>query len=409
MKSLSCSNIYLLLLITLMPISGVVFDGSNKKSMHRFLKPIGPKKSYYSDAKMSGDGKNGGTTSSYVPKRGAVVSNDDLHAVLELISKNPEKADISEAEFITMFESSVKNHNTTTSYAIFDEMLKRGVICTSAHMTALLSIAHSNGDTEKAYQLFMDAINLGMKPSVHNFSPLLKHSNSPSRTRELLQLMDFYGIEPNVISLTAAIRSCEPTGDWKFALELLDLMRAINVTPNEITYSCIISVASQGAAGEVAVNILREMQNNGVEGNSITYASTLVACARTGLWDDVDKLLNEMILLNIPITESILISVINVCREPSFHMNGKPIPNWKKAVDIRDKWAAKVPDASESLYTIVMDVCEGADQYNEVIATFKKMSARSIKGTRSSFVFTVRAAEKLKNSDIGVELLEDFR
>lgn len=178
-------------------------------------------------------------------------------------------------------------------------------------MTGLLS---QQSDFDLSYRMFTRALELGMQPSVHNFSPLLKKSNSTVKTRELLQQMDYYGIEPNVISITAAIKSCEGTGDWQFALELLDLMRGIGILPNEITYSCAISVASQGIAGDIALNILREMQNMGISVNMITFGSALVACARSSLWLKVHELFAEMEELGIPIQESILISVINVCR-----------------------------------------------------------------------------------------------
>ena len=265
----------------------------------------------------------------------------------------------------------------------------------------------SQKDHDKAYRIWQTALSLGMQPSVHNFSPLLKKSNSTTRTRELLQQMDYYGIEPNVITLTAAIKSCELTGDWKFALDLLDLMRAIDIPPNEITYSCAISVCSNGA-GSVALNILREMQSMGVPMNMITYASTLVACARSSLWTEVHKLFAEMAAFNIPIQESVLISVIVVCRDPKSSSNENEFPKWRRAIEFMNMYANNVSDATESLYTIVMDVCEGANQPAEVVSTFKKMINRNIKGTKSAFSFVIRACAKLNNVHLALEIIYDY-
>ena len=63
------------------------------------------------------------------------------------------------------------------------------------------------------------------------------------------------------------------------------------------------------------------------------------------------------------------------------------IYQWKRAVEFMDKYASKVPDPTESLYTIVMDVCEGANQPSEVVNTFKKMINRKIKGTKVLFIY----------------------
>ena len=241
-----------------------------------------------------------------------LMSDCDFRETLEYICSG--RVDMPARQWVILLEMSLKNRSSGTSYLIFDEMVKRKIVCNSVHMTGLLSFACSYGDFERAYKLFSDAVALGMQPSVHNFSPLLKNSNSTSVTREILRQMDYYGVPPNVISLTAAIKSCEPSGDWKFALELLDLMRATDIAPNEITYSCAISVASQGTAGNVALNLLREMQNSGMSVNLITYGSALVACARSAMWTEVGKLFAEMEILKIPIQESVLISVINVCR-----------------------------------------------------------------------------------------------
>merc|ERR1711998_815967 len=73
-----------------------------------------------------------------------------------------------------------------------------------------------------------------------------------------------------------------------------------------------------------------------------------------------------------------------------------------------DKYASKVPDPTESLYTIVMDVCEGANQPSEVVNTFKKMINRKIKGTKSAFSFIIRAFSKLNNVHLALEIIHDY-
>ena len=74
-----------------------------------------------------------------------------------------------------------------------------------------------------------------------------------------------------------------------------------------------------------------------------------------------------------------------------------------------DRWADQVPDASESLYTIVMDVCEGAAQYSEVINVSKKMIQKKIRGTKSAFSFVIRACGNLMDSALAIQIINDYR
>jgi hypothetical protein len=56
-----------------------------------------------------------------------------------------------------------------------------------------------------------------------------------------------------------------------------------------------------------------------------------------------------------------------------------------------------------------MDVCQDANQYKEVVGLFKKMIARDIKGSKSSFAYIMRSAQKLKNPEIAIDLIKDFK
>jgi pentatricopeptide repeat protein len=121
------------------------------------------------------------------------------------------------------------------------------------------------------------------------------------------------------------------------------------------------------------------MQHYGCPPNPICYGGALTACARCGMWDQVESLLNEMISLGLPLQESILISVVNVCRMSAIsnsyslnasYMNSSSSSNisppivlpltsnqnlkdWTRAVWLVDKWAPLTVNLTESLFTMV--------------------------------------------------------
>ena len=159
-------------------------------------------------------------------------------------------------------------------------MKRLGLSLQTHTITELLNCVCFAGLYEEALAVFDTSIAYGMEPTVHNFSPLLKSCGSAARARGLLQRMEHCGISPNVISYTAAIKSCEPSGDLESVLAIMELMRSCGVEPNEVTYCCVISVASKGMQGTLAVNMLREMENSGLPPNQLCYGSALTACKK---------------------------------------------------------------------------------------------------------------------------------
>ena len=232
----------------------------------------------------------------------------------ETVLMNWPDFELSETGWYRLLDGAIRWRFPGFAIRIFDVMNDQGVMCPSYLMTSLLQLVSMSGMNDAALRLFDSAVATGFEPSVHNFSPLLKSCGTAHKARELLQRMEFVGIQANVISYTAAIKSCENTGDWRSALELLDLMRAASVVPNEITYCCVINVASRGLAGDMAVNVLREMLDLGFPPNLLCYGSALTACAKVGMWNEVETLLAEMEQYGMPLQESVIISVINSCR-----------------------------------------------------------------------------------------------
>ena len=128
----------------------------------------------------------------------------------------------------------------------------------------------------------------------------------------------------------------------------------------------------------------------------------------------VEKLFYEMDELKLPIQESIIISVINCCRSsvrPPKHIYSEDDAldgsknEWAKALWIVNRWAGRVEDLTESLYTIAMDVCLEAGRVREVVKVYQSMLMTYKGPIKSSLSFAFRACERLKDADVVVQLL----
>lgn len=222
-----------------------------------------------------------------------------------------------------LLEVCMKRKLDLLAIKVVSKMLSRNIACNTHHITMVLSLACGSGYYDESVALIDEAIASGLEVTVHNFSPLLKICGSDVRACEIFRRMEFVGLLPNVISYTTAIKSCEQRGDYQSALSLLELMKAHLIPPNERTFCCVISTASRGLAGNLAYNVLREMLRSGCQPNELCYGSTLTACARSDMWEQVELLLDEMPSVGLGLSESVLMSVINVCRVGTMSGSGK--------------------------------------------------------------------------------------
>lgn len=143
--------------------------------------------------------------------------------------------------WFNIFDACLRRQFEEIAVDMFDLMVSKYIPCSSHQLTSLLILVQEKRSYEEAMRFLDKAVAVGMEPTVHNFSPLLKACGSAKRARQILARMQLCKVEPNVISFSAAIKSCEQTGDWRSSIELLELMKAYGVAPNEITYCCIIS------------------------------------------------------------------------------------------------------------------------------------------------------------------------
>jgi pentatricopeptide repeat protein len=68
--------------------------------------------------------------------------------------------------------------------------------------------------------------------------------------------MESRGLEPNVITLSAAISACEKGGQWQKALELLESMESRGLEPDVIMLSAAIEAVDAASQYQIAMDIM---------------------------------------------------------------------------------------------------------------------------------------------------------
>ena len=101
---------------------------------------------------------------------------------------------------------------------------------------------------------------------------------SGERALELLEGMRERGIEPDVISYSAAISACEKGGQWERALELLEGMRERGIEPDVISYSAAISACARASQAAHAEKLFKELWDSPtLQADQVTFNAILDA------------------------------------------------------------------------------------------------------------------------------------
>lgn len=102
-----------------------------------------------------------------------------------------------------------------------------------------------------------------------------------------------HGVDPGMISLSAAMKACSMGRRPEKAIELLRDMKREGVRPNAVVYNAAILACTKGVRPEKGLNVLKQMRNDGISPDLITYNTVMSGLARRKPQGALD-LLEEM-------------------------------------------------------------------------------------------------------------------
>merc|ERR1711924_227814 len=103
-----------------------------------------------------------------------------------------------------------------------------------------------------------------------------------------------WGVSPNVVTYSAAMRACLRSGEWRLALAFIDQMRGEALQLSEVTYLSAAQACETGGNWQGVLEVLRESQQFGVPRLLATYNSALAALGRARQWRHAAALLFSM-------------------------------------------------------------------------------------------------------------------
>ncbi|KAL2458651.1 Tetratricopeptide repeat (TPR)-like superfamily protein [Abeliophyllum distichum] len=160
---------------------------------------------------------------------------------------------------------------------VFDEMPERDMVS----YTVLITGYSQNNESQKALELFLEMVRMGLRPNQFTFGSVLKAAGSLQNEgmgRGIHGMCVKYRYEENVYVGSALVDMYARCGQMEEAQAMFDRLER----KNEVSWNAVIAAYARKGEGENAVRLFSDMKRDGFEPTHFTYSSVFVACASTG-------------------------------------------------------------------------------------------------------------------------------
>lgn len=222
---------------------------------------------------------------------GSLLVNSELSLVESIYSSVIKDALIQKIEVCNALLSAFSRHGQTErAYQIFINMDSRNLIS----WNTLMNGYQLNGQPMQGLERFSDFMRLEHRPSVHTLSIVISICASISALRHGEQvhacvLKAGYASETSLENgLITLYAKCGILGS---SLRVFQEMNQYDT----ISWNSMISAYAHHGEGKEAVKCFEVMQYSGVEPDKATFTALLSACSHSGLIDDGTRIFNFMV------------------------------------------------------------------------------------------------------------------
>lgn len=217
----------------------------------------------------------------------AVVTNGDVDGGYELISSLLQDAQCREQVNAVVFGSVLKGYGRTRNmervFAVFEEMLSRGIEPSVVTYNATIDACARNGRMERVPELLKGMRARRLHPNLITYSTLIKgfaqKGDMPSAFSVLEDLKREPGCKPDEVAYNTLLDGCLQSGLVAEGERLFEEMQRQGIVPSNYTVTVLVKLLGQVRQADRAFEVVeRAVQKWRLRPNSHVYSALAQAC-----------------------------------------------------------------------------------------------------------------------------------
>ncbi|XP_047968568.1 pentatricopeptide repeat-containing protein At3g24000, mitochondrial isoform X1 [Salvia hispanica] len=177
---------------------------------------------------------------------------------------------------------------------VFDEMTERDMVS----YTMLITGYSQNNEFYKALRLYVEMVEMGLKPNEFTFGSALKSAGgmqSVSMGRGIHGVCIQFGFGDNVYVGSALVDMYARCGKIDEAKVQFDQLKI----RNEVSWNALIAAYAREGEGHCSLKLFAEMKRGGFRPTHFTYSSIFAACASNGAMEQAKWAHTDMIKMGV--------------------------------------------------------------------------------------------------------------
>jgi len=263
---------------------------------------------------------------------------------------------------------SLCEHNLAAAYEILPLMRRSGMAPSEITYTTLLHATVVSGDAAMMERFHKNLAIDGVTPNRTMFNTIIANSQDVEAAVEVLRTMGEWGIEPDVWSYNALIKTCaKDERAAAAAFDVFGLMRQSGVRPDAVTYSTLITACSTLKDLERALELLQHMRASGVERDVVLYTNLIVLCFACRRPSVAHQLLDEMRAEGVAPNEVTAKALIQG------YLRLDNLASAVKQLHDIEQWPERKVALTSYLYSRILHACADADKQALAFQIFADM------------------------------------
>ncbi|CAE7201420.1 unnamed protein product [Symbiodinium natans] len=265
--------------------------------------------------------------------------------------------------------------------------------CAIAAWTSCITACKGGGRWQIALGLHAAMMRSGLEASVVSYGSTVSALAADAQWVWVLRALEDMAscqLQPNVVVLNSAIRSCQ---EWAVAIALLaDLQQSLRA--DAISFNAAIAASADN--WEVAVAILQQMQEASVLQDVVTYTGIIKACGRRIQWQAALEVLDHMQGKGVERDLHCLNCVLNACEGGD---------RWDASLQLLHDMILMQLRPDDTTCGTAISACGKAGRWQHALALFADMPHHSARRSVFSHTAAVSACAKVGRWDLALSIM----